>query len=140
MPDRQLPTPFEAPSPADDLVTVTTCATEFEAQTKAAVLREADIDAVVFAAAHAALPLGGKFFGVPVQVRAADVDRAKAALAENKIQAASVDWDSVDIGVREDALPLHEPGRMPWLIRAGFLVAVLAIVLTLACFAYVLWP
>ena len=72
--------------------------------------------------------------------RAADVDRAKAALAENKIQAASVDWDSVDVGAREDALPLHKPGRMPWLIRAGFLVAVLAIVLMLACFAYVFWP
>jgi hypothetical protein len=56
-------------------------------------------------------------------VRAADLERAKAALSENTIESASVDWDSVDIGEREDELPLRPPGRMPWPAKIGFALA-----------------
>jgi hypothetical protein len=63
-----------------------------------------------------------------VQVRAADLERAKATLSENKVEAASIDWDSVDIGEREDELPLSAPGRMPWLAMIGWLVAVAGLV------------
>lgn len=110
-------------SGGDDLVTVVSCATEFEAATKVAVLEDAGIDAFVFGIAHSSLPLGQKFLAVPVQVRAADLERAKAVLSENKVESASVDWDSVDIGEREDELPLRKPGRMPLPAKIGFALA-----------------
>ncbi len=119
--------PPPQPDPGDDLVTVVTCASEFEAATKAAVLEEAGIEAFTFGAVHASLPLPTKFLQVPVQVRAAALDRAKAALAENKVESASVDWDSVDVGEREDTLPLRKPRRMPLPARIGFVLAMIVL-------------
>ena len=64
---------------------------------------------------------------MPVQVRAADLEHARAVLTENTTQAASVDWDSVDVGEREDTLPLHAVGRVPVLARLGVVVAIIAL-------------
>ena len=120
----------------DDLVTVVSCMTEFEAATKVAVLQEAGIDAVTFGAHHSALPLHERFMGVPVQVRAADLERAKATLSENKADAASIDWDSVHIGEREDQLPLRTPGRIPLPARIGLWLAMLILALMLLGLAW----
>ena len=128
--------PLVPPDPGDDLVTVVTCPTEFEASTKVAVLEEAGIDAFVFGAVHAALPLGQKLLAVPVQVRAADLEQAKAALSENRANAPSIDWDSVDIGEREDNLPLGQPGRMPWPAKIGFALAMIVLGVMLAGVAW----
>jgi hypothetical protein len=137
--DRALPEPAfppASPDPADDLVTVLMCATEFEAATRVAVLNEAGIEAFSFGGVQAALPLQAKFLQVPVQVRAGDFDRAKAVLEENTIVSASVDWDSVDVGEREDHLPLHAPGRMPWPARIGFVLAMVVLATMLAGIAW----
>jgi hypothetical protein len=120
----------------DDLVTVLTCASEFEAETKIIVLKEAGIEAFSFGAVHGALPLSLKALQVPVQVRAGDADRARAVLAENKIESAGVDWDSVDVGEREDDLPLRKPGRMPLLARIGFVLAMIVLATMLAGIAW----
>lgn len=128
--------PFAPLDPGDDLKTVVSCPTEFEAATKVAVLEEAGIEAFVFGAAHAALPLGQKFLAVPVQVRAADLERARVILSENRANAPSIDWDSVDIGEREDNLPLGQPSRMPWPAKIGFALAMIVLGVMLAGVAW----
>lgn len=130
------PAPDANAAGSNDLVTVFTYASEFEAQTKAAVLHEAGIDAFVFGSVYGTLPLATKFLRVPLQVRAADVERARAVLVESKIEAASVDWDSVDLGERDDRLPLHKPGRMIWPARVGFVLAMFILVTFLAGFVW----
>lgn len=94
------------PSNDDDparLVCLVEASTAFEAQTIIAVLADSDIRAFSFAAG----PLGfaGSMSGIdarmPVQVAAADLDRARAALKEARLIGASIDWDSVDVGEPE---------------------------------------
>jgi hypothetical protein len=67
-----------------ELVTVHVAASDFEAQTIAAVLRDGGVEAAVFGAALGAFGLTGSgsrlLGGVPVQVRAGDLDRAKGVL------------------------------------------------------------
>lgn len=125
-----------AGSPDDDLVTVVSCSSEFEAATKVAVLEEAGIDAFVFGSSHAALPLSQRFLAVPVQIRAGDLERARAVLNENQRDSPSIDWDSVDVGERDDDLPLREPGKMPWPAKVGF---ALAMIVLASMIAGVLW-
>ncbi len=119
-------------SDPDALATLRTVGSEFEAHTLVAVLREEGIEAHAFAALHASLPLGQRRFGVPVQVRRADLERARAALKKNASDSVDLDWDEVDVGEREDHLPLTPVNRMPLLARIGFAVAVAVVVLTVA--------
>lgn len=127
----------------DDLVTLVVKPTEFEANTAVAVLDDAGIKAFAFGAARAALPLGESFTGVPVQVRRVDFDRAQHALKKNVADSVDLDWDSVDVGEREDNLPLKSHRGMPPLIMAGFAAALLAaavmIVAALAAFGGLLF-
>ncbi len=132
---------------ADALVTLQVAGTEFEAQTIVAVLREREIEAVAFPSAMQTLGLEGvgarMLGGIPVQVRACDVERAKAALRANKFLADSVDWDMVDVGEEDpEARRLAAPGGLlsfgkfmvtcgKWAIVA--LVVVQAILLLLRC-------
>ncbi len=103
---------------SDDLVILTTAGAPFEAHSIAAVLAEREIDATVLDTADADVPLEHAYRGVPVMVRRADLDRARAALAED-----AVDWDAVDVGEREDDLPLRPPGRTLFLARMALLAA-----------------
>jgi len=83
------------------LVTVVEAAGEFEAQTVVAVLAEAGIDAHVFPLATIPIPdaLRARPAGIlPVQVAAADLLRARAALAAAREAAANLDWDEVEVG------------------------------------------
>ncbi len=119
-------------SDPDALATLRTVGSEFEAHTLVAVLREEGIEAHAFGAMHASLPLGQRRFGVPVQVRRADLERARAALEKNTSDSVDLDWDEVDVGEREDHLPLTPVNRMPLLARIGFAVAIAVVVLTVA--------
>ena len=120
------------PKYPDDLVTLTTKPTEFEANILVAVLREAGIEAFAFGTSAAMLELSPRITPAYVQVRQADLERAREALKQNVADSVDLDWDEVDVGVREDDLPLNTPGRMPLIIKIGFLVAVIAILLALA--------
>lgn len=122
-------------SKPDDLVTLTTRPTEFEAHTLVAVLEEAGIDAYAFGAMHALLPLSERIVAVPIQVRRRDLERAQAALAQNVADSVDLDWDEVDVGEREDQLPLTTRTRMPLIPSIGFVIAVILILLMLLrCF------
>lgn len=130
----------ESSDPADpsELVTVHVASSDFEAQTIAAVLRDGGVEAAVFGAALGAFGLTGSgsrlLGGVPVQVRAGDIERAKGVLRANAYLADSVDWDSVDVGEEDDAARrLGAQGMFTasgrWLAQAGRVLAIAAIVL-----------
>lgn len=122
-----------APAP-DDAVTVATAPTEFAAETLAVVLRAEGIEAHVFGTATTGLgfSLPNGQLEAAVQVARRDADRARALLAATRANADSVDWDSVDVGDRDDDVPLRTPGRMPPLARIAFAVAVLIVLVTIA--------
>ena len=123
----------EANTASDDLVTLTTRPSEFEANTVVAVLQEAGIEAFAFGVS-ALTPLGLRIGGCPVQVRQADLDRAKKALAQNVADSVDIDWDEIDVGQREDNLPLTSRRGMPWLARVGAAVVTIIIVGTIVAF------
>lgn len=131
----------EEPGDAEDvgaLVTVRVASTEFEAQTIAAVLRDGGVDAAVFGVAIGAFGLSGTsgrlLGGVPVQVRAVDLDRAKGVLRANAFLADSVDWDSVDVGEEDGAArQLGTPSAWTrggrWMVTLGRILAIAALLL-----------
>ena len=122
----------------EDLVTLVVKSTEFEANTTVAILDDAGIKAFAFSAMRAALPLNERMTGVPVQVRRMDFERAERALQQNIADSVDLDWDSVDVGDREDDLPLTSRKGMPPLMKAGFATAVVAVVVMIvAALVYV---
>lgn len=126
---------------SDDLITVFMASTEFEAETVAATLREAGLPVAVFPSTSNALGIAlggaGSLFGVPVQVRDCDCARARELLKAQKLVAESVDWDSVDVGSRDE--DVSKLGTLPplaravgnTLVRLGLIAAAAAIVLGL---------
>lgn len=119
---------FEAENEQDELVTLTTRPTEFEAHALVAVLEDAGIDAVAFGAMRAALPLSERLTSVPVQVRRRDLERAQEALKQNIEDSVDLDWDEVDVGERVDALPLTTREGMPLIPKLGFIAAIVVLV------------
>jgi hypothetical protein len=111
----------------DALVTLVRAQTDFEANIIVSILTDAGIKAVAFGGAYGALPMNVRFMRVPVQVRAADVEAAQAALQANVSDSIDLDWDEVDVGEREDELPLSTPGRMPVAAKIAFALALLLI-------------
>lgn len=89
----------------DSLVTLLTADSQFAAHTIVAVLEDAGIEAVAFDATAAGLGLGlnSGMIGVPVQVRRADLDQARAALDKNASDSIDVDWNAIDVGLPSEA-------------------------------------
>lgn len=105
------------------LVTIRRVRSEFEANLIVSLLQDADIEAFAFVLTRNALPISLRQLDIPVQVRAGDRVAAEAVLAERRDAGDSTDWDSVDLGEREDDLPLRQPGRMPLAARLAFFIA-----------------
>ncbi len=127
------------PRPNDMAVAATT-ATEFEAQTKAAVLRSEGIDCTVTRNAPSwtgHVSISPTAWGATVWVRRHDLQSALGVLHQAIADSVDLDWDEVDVGEREDDLPLRPVGQMPWLAKVAFAVAAALILLTvlLALFA-----
>jgi hypothetical protein len=127
-----MPFPFDEHDPQDDLVTIKQARNEFEASIIVASLKDEGIEAFSFGMFRNILPVDSRFTGVPVQVRRSDLERAKQVLEQRADASADLDWDEIDVGEREDRLPLREPGRMPWPARIALVVA---IIITLTFFA-----
>jgi hypothetical protein len=112
----------------DDLVTLVSTQTEFEANTLVAVLRSAGIQAFAFGALSTLLPIGQRVMPAQVQVRKADVEVARAILKRNESDSVDLDWDEIDVGQREDNLPLKQHGSgMPLVVKFGFFLAILLV-------------
>ena len=115
---------------ATDPVTVATAATEFEAQTKAAVLEAEGITCRVVSSSPwwtGQLALSASHAGAAVMVAPADADRARDILKDRIADSVDLDWDEVDVGEREDTLPLRPLGSMP--MPAKIATAVTALIL-----------
>lgn len=120
----------------DSLVTLLTADSQFAAHTIVAVLEDAGIEAVAFDATAAGLGLGisSGMIGVPVQVRRADLERARIALDQNASDSIDVDWNAVDVGqlseapAKDTALTRTMFGLGRWWIF-GVALFVLAIIL-----------
>jgi len=115
-----------------DLTEVYHADTEFEAHTRAATLREEGIDAAVIAAAPSwsgQMAVSSTARGAGVWVRRDDADHATAVLQRASEASVDLDWDEVDVGEREDDLPLSSPSRMPLPARIAFAVAAVVVLL-----------
>ena len=114
-----------------DLKPVCSSSTEFGAQTKAAVLKSEGIDAFVFS--HGSSWIGGDNpavapHGIEVWVRLEDFDRAKMLVQQRIADSVDLDWDEVDVGEREDTLPLRAVGSMPLPAKIATMVTALILI------------
>ncbi len=126
----------------DDLEPIAETKTEFEAQTKAAILRAEGIDCCVVHNAPSwtgQMSLSPTARGAFVLVKRQDADQARKILEQRIDDSVDLDWDEVDVGEREDALPLRPINSMPLpakiaaalialTLLAGLIVAVLVII------------
>ena len=100
----------------DELAVVVRVPSEFEAHTIAAILHEGGIEATVAPGAPSwtgQIALGATDQGSAVVVRSADLRRARTVLDESDRDSVDLNWDEVDVGDRDDNLPLTPVGRMP---------------------------
>jgi hypothetical protein len=126
----------------NDLEPIAETATEFEAQTKAAVLRSEGIECAVVCNAPSwtgQMSLSPTGRGAFVLVKRQDANQARQILKQRIDDSVDLDWDEVDVGEREDALPLRPIKGMPLpakiaaalialTLLAGLIVAVLVII------------
>ena len=118
---------------AQDLAVVATAESEFEAETKAEVLRARGLKAMVTRNAPAwtgFLSISPRARAAAVMVYREDLERATEMLKQVIADSVDIDWDEIDVGEREDDLPLHKVNRMPILAMASFAVAVAIIGVT----------
>jgi hypothetical protein len=111
---------------------VAVCQNAFEAETIAAALRERNVDARVFdAATSVAWGMSmGPVSGVKVVVLEHELDAARLALDDIRVESASIDWDAVDLGSDPQVQRLAQVSRARrwvWtvvllLVPAGFVV------------------
>jgi len=117
----------------DQLVTLTTATSEFTAHLTIAVLADAGIEAFSFGSTSTTFGLTGEAmqarWGVPVQVRRSDLDRARNALTANKRDSIDIDWDMVNVGDRIEHE--HAPGHAAVLAGVGWIVATALVLLGL---------
>ena len=97
----------DVPSPdhTDELVVAVSAVSEFEANTKAIVLRDAGIDAWVMPGDRGWSGVAGNMMttkGVPVWVRSHDLDKARQALESQIADSVDIDWEEVDVGEMSD--------------------------------------
>ncbi|MHC4217754.1 MAG: hypothetical protein ACYSU7_04780 [Planctomycetota bacterium] len=110
----------------EDLAVVVTVESEFEAETKAEAIRARGIEAAVTRNAPSwtgQVPISPTARGSSVLVHREDLERARSLLQQVISDSVDIDWDEVDVGEREDDLPLHAVNSMPPLAKVSFVVA-----------------
>lgn len=118
----------------DDLAVLVTADSEFEAEAKAEALRARGIEARVARNAPSwtgHMSISPTERGASILVHRNDVERARTILQQVIADSVDIDWDEVDVGEREDDLPLHEVGRIPPLAKASFILALGIVLITL---------
>ncbi len=118
---------------ADDPAVVVRVPTEFEAHTIATILRSGGIETTVSTDAPSwtgQVPISPTARGSAVIVRRGDLQRAREVLRESEQDSVDLDWDEVDVGEREDDLPLQTVGRMPIPARVAAALAAALLLLS----------
>lgn len=116
-----------------DLEPIIVVATEFEAQTKAAILESEGISCKVITKAPSwtgLVPLSSSAVGAAIIVSPQDLEKAKELLKSRIEDSVDLDWDEVDVGEREDSLPLTPVGHMPILAKIAFTIVLLSVLLS----------
>lgn len=128
----------DSPRPSnDELVTLLTATSEFAANAIVVVLEDAGIPAVAFGTVQSGFGLGHPIvFGTPVQVRSEDLELAQATLNQARQDSIDIDWDQVELGEREDQLPLGQ-GGVSLALALGFTAT--ALVLLTGLVAAIWW-
>lgn len=125
------------PHDADEPITLTTARTEFEANVIAQSLRAEGVEARVVSVVGAVLGpyVPGMEDPIKVLVRAADLDRARAVLAQTRSDSVDIAWDELDVGESEDSLTARRPlGIRRWMGSS----AIAALVFTLGSICIIL--
>lgn len=120
---------------SNDLVTLTTVPSEFEANLLAIVLKDNGIDAFVFAAPSSGMgvSLSGGTVGVPLQVNSNDVTEAKQILASNKRNSVDIDWDELELSGNDfPDVEVHKPAMMSLPAKIACTVTALVLLLGIA--------
>lgn len=108
--------------------------TEFEAQTKAAVLDSEGIICKVITTTPSwtgSISLNASSPGTAILVHPQDLERAKEILKNTAQDSVDLDWDEVDVGEREDSLPLTPVGRKAPLAKIALTIILLSILVWL---------
>ena len=123
-----------------DWTTLTTTPSQFEAEVVVAVLLDAGIEAFVISEGNRAwdLSVGVEPQRVVIQVGARDLEHACEVIREHLSESVDLDWDQVDVGERVDDLPLRTPGRMPWIARVAYAVAIVIALISIVGMAVML--
>jgi hypothetical protein len=113
---------------SQDLITIVTPTTEFEANVLAIVLKDNGVDAFVFGmpVIGMGVNLSGGVMGVPVQVRRDDVAAARQILSDNKRNSIDIDWDDFEGLADEEVQDTYRP--MPITARIAFFCVILALI------------
>ena len=113
-----------SPDHEHDLITLVETDSTFHAQSIAAALADADIDALVVepSALDVAMSAGRKSTTTLVRVRAADEQAAREALAQAREALEQINWDEMDV---DDDTPIRSAARANRVVTwIGFAVAV----------------
>jgi len=112
----------------EDLVTLVSPQTEFEANILAIVLKDHGINAFVFA--NPGMTFGVSFssgtLGYPLQVPRNEVERARQVLIGNKRHSIDIDWDELELAGSGESPFEQKP--MPITARIAFFCVVLALI------------
>ncbi len=112
-------------------VTIAEAKSEFEANLIVSTLAEEGIEAHTYTRFRQALPFHSHFSGIPVQVRAADEIAAREALDRRAADSVDLDWNELDVGEREDHLPLGRSRRLSLATAVALSMAIVVIFITL---------
>lgn len=108
----------------EQLVTLLTATSEFAANAIVVVLEDAGIPARAFGSVQGGLGWANfGFCSTPVQVQQKDLEQARRVLDQAKQDSIDIDWDNVDVGTREDNLPLST-GQPPIMFKVCMFAAI----------------
>lgn len=120
------------PERPDDLVILTSAASEIQASLYASILNSAGIDAIGPNAAATTLRWEvSSSDPYRVYVRRADLTRAREVLSRERADSVDIDWNEIDVGEPEHGAPgageAHEPAHTAprfgwfWLVLLGII-------------------
>ncbi len=122
---------------SQDLVTLMTVPSEFEANLLAIVLKDNGIEAFVFASSASGIgvPFSGGTIGIPLQVREDDIDKATQILAANKQDSIDIDWDELELA--GSGVEVHKPTMMSIPAKTAFFITAIVLLVGLGAALFV---
>jgi len=115
---------------SQDLVTLMTVPSEFEANLLAIVLRDNGIKAFVFGTSALGIGIPNNRLGAQLQVQQDDVIKATQVLTANKRDSMDIDWDELELAGSN--AKVHEPATMSLPAKIAFLITAIVLLVGFA--------